>query len=107
MRESDAKKGLVLGSLKGEVGPIAVRSLEAGSDKGETELRLPLRLFVGFVWFLFGRLADFVLNFLCHLCLVFVWPSLYRVFVWLCLGFVFVFAFVFSLYSLCFLFMIL
>ena len=27
---------------------IAVRSLGAGSDKGETELRLPLRLFFGF-----------------------------------------------------------
>ena len=38
MRESDAKKGLVLGGLKGEVGPIVVRSLGAGSDKGETWL---------------------------------------------------------------------
>ena len=37
--------------------------------------------------------------FLCHLCLVFVWPSLCRVFVCLCLGFVFVLVFVFSLSS--------
>ena len=35
-RKSDAKKGLVLGGLKGEVGAPVVRSLEAGSDKGET-----------------------------------------------------------------------
>ena len=37
---------------------------------------------------------------LCHLCLVFVWPSLCRVLVCLCLGFVFVLVFVFSLSSL-------
>ena len=48
MRESDAKKGLVLEGLGGGLGPIVVRSLGAGSDKGETELRLPLRLFFGF-----------------------------------------------------------
>ena len=41
MRESDAKKGLVLGGLKGEVGAIVVRSLGAGSDKGETEASSP------------------------------------------------------------------
>ena len=29
--------------------PIVVRSLGAGGDKGETEARLPLRLFFGFV----------------------------------------------------------
>jgi len=37
-----------------------------------------------------------LLPFLCHLCLVFVWPSLCRVLVCLCLGFVFVLVFVFS-----------
>ena len=51
-------------------------------------------------------LRVFWLPFLCHLCLVFVWPSLYRVFVCLCLGFVFVLVFVlvfvFSLSSLLF-----
>ena len=31
----------------GGVRPIVVRSLGAGSDKGETELRLPLRRFFG------------------------------------------------------------
>ena len=33
--------------LGGGVSPIVVRSLGAGSDKGETEARLPLRLFGG------------------------------------------------------------
>ena len=35
-RKSDAKKGLVLAWSWGGGGPIVVRSLGAGSDKGET-----------------------------------------------------------------------
>ena len=38
-------------------------SLGAGSDKGETELRLPLRLFFGFVKFCFCCLAGLWLLF--------------------------------------------
>ena len=60
MRESDAKKGLVLAWSWGGVEAIVVGSLGAGSDKGETELRLPLRLFFGFVKFCFCFLAGVV-----------------------------------------------
>ncbi len=79
-------------------------SLGTGGKPSKLVFVSPLRLFVGFLWFLFGCLADFVLHLLCNLCLVFVWPSLYRVFVWLCLVLVFVLVFVFSLSSLCLLF---
>ena len=41
VRKSDAKKGLVLEGLGGGVGAIVVRSLGAGSDKGETGWHLP------------------------------------------------------------------
>ena len=75
-------------------------SLGAGSDKGETEARLPLRLFFGFVKFCFGCLVDFLSPFLCHLCIVFVWPSLCCIFVCLCLGFVAVLVLVFVFSSL-------
>ena len=47
VRKSDAKKGLVLVGSWGGVGAIGGGSLWAGSDKGETELRLPLRLLFG------------------------------------------------------------
>ena len=40
-----------------------VRSLGAGGDKGETELRLPLRLCFGFVKFCFCCLAGLCLPF--------------------------------------------
>ena len=53
-----------------------VRSLGAGSDKGETEARLPLRLLIGFAKFLSGCLAVLSLPFASHVCLVFVWPLL-------------------------------
>ena len=43
--------------------PFAVGSLWAGSNKGETELRLPLRLFFGFVKFCFCCLAGLWLPF--------------------------------------------
>ena len=91
MKKSDAKKGLVLVGLEGGVGPIAVTSLGAGSDKGETELRLPLRRFIGlcgpYVVVLCLSWRYCVLAFLCHLFLVFILPLL-------CLVFVFVLVFV-------------
>ena len=42
---------------------IVVGSLGAGSDKGETGLRLPPRLFFGFVKFCFCFLAGLWLHF--------------------------------------------
>ena len=47
-------------------------SLGAGSDKGETELRLPLRLFFGFVKFCFCCLAGLWLPFVTGAVLPFV-----------------------------------
>ena len=46
-RKSDAKKGLVLGGLGGGWSGSVRRSLWAGSNKGETGLRLPLRRLFG------------------------------------------------------------
>ena len=63
VRQSDAKKGLVLGGLGGGVGAIAVGQLGAGSDKGETGLRLPPRLFVGFAHFCFDGFEGLVVLF--------------------------------------------
>ena len=81
--------------------PAKATAPELGTGgKPSTEARLPLRLFVGFVWFCFACLVGFSSLFLCHLCLVFVWPSLCCIFVCLCLGFVFVLVFVFSFSSL-------
>ena len=46
----------------GGVVPNPVTSLGAGGDKGETELRLPLRLFLGFVKFCSCCLAGLCLS---------------------------------------------
>ena len=59
-----------------------VRSLGAGSDKGETELRLPLRLFFGFVKFCFCCLAGLWLPFVVDAlssCVVFVFRIVFGV----------------------------
>ena len=62
----------------GGVDPIDVRSLGAGGDKGETELRLPLRLFFGLcgpyvvlLWLSCGSCVAFSLSALPCLCLAF------------------------------------
>ena len=70
------------------MGAIAVRSLEAGSDKGETELRLPLRLLVGLcgpyvvlLWLSCGSCVGLSLSSLPCLCLAFALSCLVFIFV--------------------------